>query len=88
MRMKMEQKYKKLVGSSIAGMVYMCKHLVLEPWKQIIKHLKTLALDVPVSGCNLDPVHKQDVMKATAMLKRKEEYAAIFAFDVKVMTQC
>ena len=69
-------------------MVYMCKHLVLEPWKQIIKHLKTLALDVPVSGCNLDPVHKQDVMKTTAMLKRKEEYAAIFAFDVKVMTQC
>ena len=65
----------------------MCKHLVLEPWKQIIKHLKTLALDVPVSGCNLGPVHKQDVMKATAMLKRKEEYAAILAFDVKVMPE-
>ncbi|KAG0520939.1 hypothetical protein BDA96_08G118000 [Sorghum bicolor] len=53
----------------------------------IIKHLKTLALDVPVSGCNLGPVHKQDVMKATAMLKRKEEYAAILAFDVKVMPE-
>ncbi|XP_066355676.1 uncharacterized protein [Miscanthus floridulus] len=53
----------------------------------IIKHLKMLALDVPVSGCNLGPVHKQDVMKATAMLKRKEEYAAILAFDVKVMPE-
>lgn len=53
----------------------------------IIKHLKTLNLDVPVSGCNLGPVHKQDVMKASAMLKRKEEYAAILAFDVKVMPE-
>ncbi|GJN34949.1 hypothetical protein PR202_gb23666 [Eleusine coracana subsp. coracana] len=53
----------------------------------IIEHLKTLSLDVPVSGCNLGPVHKQDVMKATAMLKRKEEYAAILAFDVKVMPE-
>ncbi|CAN6356229.1 unnamed protein product [Urochloa humidicola] len=53
----------------------------------IIEHLKSLSLDIPVSGCNLGPVHKQDVMKATAMLKRKEEYAAILAFDVKVMPE-
>lgn len=53
----------------------------------IIEHLKTLSFDIPVSGCNLGPVHKQDVMKATAMLKRKEEYAAILAFDVKVMPE-
>jgi translation initiation factor 5B len=53
----------------------------------IIEHLKTLSLDVPVGGCNLGPVHKQDVMKATAMLKRKEEYAAILAFDVRVMPE-
>ncbi|CAN6329169.1 unnamed protein product, partial [Urochloa humidicola] len=53
----------------------------------IIQHLKSLSFDIPVSGCNLGPVHKQDVMKATAMLKRKEEYAAILAFDVKVMPE-
>ncbi|RLN31136.1 eukaryotic translation initiation factor 5B-like [Panicum miliaceum] len=53
----------------------------------IIEHLKTLSLDIPVGGCNLGPVHKQDVMKATAMLKRKEEYAAILAFGVKVMPE-
>ncbi|XP_062204137.1 eukaryotic translation initiation factor 5B-like [Phragmites australis] len=53
----------------------------------ITEHLKTLSLDVPVSGCNLGPVHKQDVIKATTMLKRKEEYAAILAFDVKVMPE-
>ena len=53
----------------------------------IIEHLKTLSLDIPVGGCNLGPVHKQDVLKATSMLKRKEEYAAILAFDVKVMPE-
>ncbi|CAL4899137.1 unnamed protein product [Urochloa decumbens] len=53
----------------------------------IIEHLKSLSFDIPVSGCNLGPVHKQDVMKATAMLKKKEEYAAILAFDVKVMPE-
>ncbi|CAL4899126.1 unnamed protein product [Urochloa decumbens] len=53
----------------------------------IIEHLKSLSFEIPVSGCNLGPVHKQDVMKATAMLKRKEEYAAILAFDVKVMPE-
>ncbi|KAL6623271.1 hypothetical protein ACP70R_033150 [Stipagrostis hirtigluma subsp. patula] len=50
----------------------------------IIEHLKSPSVDVPVSSCSLGPVHKQDVMKATAMLKRKEEYAAILAFDVKL----
>nr|CAB3462146.1 unnamed protein product [Digitaria exilis] len=53
----------------------------------IIEYLKTHSLEIPVSGCNLGPVHKQDVMKATAMLKRNEEYAAILAFDVKVMPE-
>uniref|UniRef100_A0ACD5TH78 Uncharacterized protein n=1 Tax=Avena sativa TaxID=4498 RepID=A0ACD5TH78_AVESA len=51
----------------------------------IIDHLKSSNVDIPVSDWNLGPVNKQDVMKATAMLNRKEEYAAILAFDVKVM---
>jgi translation initiation factor 5B len=53
----------------------------------IIEHLKTLSFDVSIDGCNLGPVHKQDVMKVTAMLKQKEEYAAILAFDVRVMPE-
>lgn len=53
----------------------------------IIEHLKTPPVDVPVSGCNIGPVHKQDIIKATSMLKRKEEYAAILAFDVKVLPE-
>ncbi|KAM0861759.1 hypothetical protein ACQ4PT_045686 [Festuca glaucescens] len=44
-------------------------------------------VDIPVSDWNLGPVHKQDVVKATAMLNLKEEYAAILAFDVKVMPE-
>ncbi|KAJ1265471.1 hypothetical protein BS78_08G078600 [Paspalum vaginatum] len=53
----------------------------------IIGHLKTLPVVVPISGCNLGPVHKLDVIKATSMLMRKKEYAAILAFDVKVMPE-
>lgn len=53
----------------------------------IIAHLKSNTVDIPVYGWNLGPVYKQDVMKASAMLKRKEEYAVILAFDVKVMPE-
>ncbi|WVZ90325.1 hypothetical protein U9M48_036634 [Paspalum notatum var. saurae] len=53
----------------------------------IIEYLKTLPVAIPVSGCNIGPVHKLDVIKATSMLKRKREYAAILAFDVKVIPE-
>ncbi|EMS50586.1 Eukaryotic translation initiation factor 5B [Triticum urartu] len=53
----------------------------------IIAHLKSSSVDIPVYAWNLGPVYKQDVMKASAMLKRKEEYAVILAFDVKVMPE-
>ncbi|XP_047064278.1 eukaryotic translation initiation factor 5B-like [Lolium rigidum] len=53
----------------------------------IIDHLQSSNVDIPVSDWNLGPVHKQDVVKAAAMLNRKEEYAAILAFDVKVMPE-
>ena len=39
---------------------------------------------IPVSGISIGPVHKKDVMKASVMLEKKREYAAILAFDVKV----
>jgi len=38
---------------------------------------------IPVSGMNIGPIHKKDVMKAATMLERKLEYACILAFDVK-----
>lgn len=53
----------------------------------IIEHLNSPGVNVPVSGCNLGPIEKKDVMKASAMLKRKEEYAAILAFNVRVMPE-
>jgi translation initiation factor 5B len=53
----------------------------------IIDHLQSSNVDIPVSDWNLGPVHKQDVVKAAAMLNRKEEYAAILAFNVKVMPE-
>ncbi|CAL8306743.1 unnamed protein product [Merluccius merluccius] len=39
---------------------------------------------VPYSGINIGPVHKKDVMKASAMLEHDPQYAVILAFDVKV----
>ncbi|XP_061571952.1 eukaryotic translation initiation factor 5B [Cololabis saira] len=39
---------------------------------------------VPYAGINIGPVHKKDVMKASAMLEHDQQYAVILAFDVKV----
>ncbi|KAK9109243.1 hypothetical protein Sjap_017303 [Stephania japonica] len=50
----------------------------------LLEFLKSPAVKIPVSGISIGPVHKKDVMKASVMLERKKEYAAILAFDVKV----
>ncbi|KAK7270437.1 hypothetical protein RIF29_23567 [Crotalaria pallida] len=50
----------------------------------LLEFLKTPAVNIPVSGISIGPVHKKDVMKASVMLEKKREYAAILAFDVKV----
>ncbi|XP_019110536.2 eukaryotic translation initiation factor 5B [Larimichthys crocea] len=39
---------------------------------------------VPYAGINIGPVHKKDVMRASAMLEHDPQYAVILAFDVKV----
>uniref|UniRef100_A0A8C4QZ68 Eukaryotic translation initiation factor 5B n=1 Tax=Eptatretus burgeri TaxID=7764 RepID=A0A8C4QZ68_EPTBU len=39
---------------------------------------------IPYAGINIGPVHKRDVMKASAMLEHDNQYAVILAFDVKV----
>jgi translation initiation factor 5B len=40
---------------------------------------------IPVSGINVGPVHKKDVMRATTMLeKEKKELACILCFDVPI----
>lgn len=39
---------------------------------------------VPYAGINIGPVHKKDVMRASAMLEHDLQYAVILAFDVKV----
>lgn len=43
-----------------------------------------ILVQIPVSGINIGPVHKKDVMRASAMLEHRKEYATILAFDVKV----
>lgn len=39
---------------------------------------------IPVSGINIGPVHKKDVIRASVMLEKAREYAQILAFDVKI----
>ncbi|KAK0467779.1 uncharacterized protein EV420DRAFT_1616612 [Desarmillaria tabescens] len=39
---------------------------------------------IPVSGINIGPVHKKDVMRAATMLERARELACILCFDVPV----
>lgn len=51
----------------------------------LLEFLKSPAVSIPVSGINIGPVHKKDIMRSSVMLeKKKKEYAAILAFDVKV----
>ncbi|VFQ60322.1 unnamed protein product [Cuscuta campestris] len=50
----------------------------------LLEFLKSPDVSIPVSGIGIGPVHKKDVMKASAMLEKKNEYATILAFDVKV----
>ncbi|KAL9261388.1 Eukaryotic translation initiation factor 5B-like protein [Drosera capensis] len=50
----------------------------------LLEFLKSPAVNIPVSGISIGPVHKKDVMKASVMLEKKKEYATILAFDVKV----
>ncbi|KFD45285.1 hypothetical protein M513_13838, partial [Trichuris suis] len=42
------------------------------------------AQKIPYFGINVGPVHKRDVMKASAMLERDSHLAVILAFDVKI----
>jgi len=42
------------------------------------------SVDIPVSGVNIGPVYKKDVMRAAVMLEHAPEYALILAFDVPV----
>jgi len=41
-------------------------------------------MKVPVSGINIGPIYRKDVMKASIMLERRPEFSVILAFDVKV----
>ena len=45
-------------------------------------------MKIPVSGVNIGPVHKKDVLKACKAISQEKavkEYATILAFDVRVM---
>lgn len=39
---------------------------------------------IPVSGINIGPVHRKDVVKASVQLDFRKEFATIMAFDVEV----
>jgi translation initiation factor 5B len=39
---------------------------------------------IPVSGINIGPVHKKDIMRCATMLERARELAVMLCFDVPV----
>ena len=51
----------------------------LEALLSFLKDMK-----IPVSGINIGPVHRKDIVRASVMLESAKEYAAILAFDVKI----
>ncbi|CAI2183895.1 13279_t:CDS:10 [Funneliformis geosporum] len=48
----------------------------------LLEFLKTSK--IPVSGINIGPVHKRDIMRCATMLEKAKEFAVILCFDVKV----
>ncbi|KAJ8329113.1 eukaryotic translation initiation factor 5B [Batrachochytrium dendrobatidis] len=40
--------------------------------------------NIPVSGINIGPVHKKDIIRTSVMLERAPEYAQLLAFDVPI----
>ncbi|CAH8253045.1 unnamed protein product [Arabidopsis lyrata] len=53
----------------------------------LLEFLKSSDVKIPVSGNGIGPVHKKDIMKAGIMLEKKEEFATILAFDVKITAE-
>ena len=50
-----------------------------------MEFLRSDAVKIPVSGINIGPVHKRDVMRASTMLEKgRKKFAVILAFDVPV----
>ena len=51
----------------------------------LLAFLKSPAVKIPVSGINIGPIHKRDVMRANVMLEKgRKKFAVILAFDVPV----
>ncbi|KAG2194418.1 hypothetical protein INT47_003129 [Mucor saturninus] len=48
----------------------------------LLEFLKTSK--IPVSGINIGPVHKKDVVKASVMLEKAREFAVMLCFDVNI----
>lgn len=51
----------------------------LEALLSFLKDMK-----IPVSGINIGPVHKKDIVRASVMLEQAKEFACLLAFDVKI----
>lgn len=49
-----------------------------------IVFLNSQDANIPVGDIGIGPVHKKDVLKASVMLNKREEFSTILALDVKV----
>ena len=54
----------------------------------LLSFLDSDGVDIPVSGINIGPVHKRDVLRANVMAEKgAKKFAVILAFDVPVAAQ-
>lgn len=51
----------------------------------LLEFLRSPAVKIPVSGINIGPVNRRDIMRASVMLEKgRKKYACVLAFDVPV----
>jgi translation initiation factor 5B len=70
------------VKSSKRGV--MVQSSTLGALEALLEFLRSCDPPIPVSGVNIGPIHKKDVVRASVQLEHQAEYAVILAFDVKV----
>ena len=71
--------------SACAGEGVCVQASTLGSLEALLEFLKSPAVAIPVSGINIGPVHRRDVMRAGVMLERgRKKFAVILAFDVPV----
>lgn len=71
--------------TGVAGEGVCVQASTLGSLEALLEFLKSPAVKIPVSGINIGPVHRRDIMRASVMLEKgRKKFACLLAFDVTV----